>query len=487
MTDAKIMVVDDDRVILESIKDYLDNYNIQTFCNSREAVSMLKQQCYDVIVGDYKMPHLSGLELFMEGRRYNAYNYGILLTAYADKDLLEQFINNNLINAILEKPLNLETLKGAIENGIRFSIDKRAREDEFLTVRQKYEAALKATGYLNEKIIGTETGLKKVFKQVEIISKTDESVLLTGETGTGKEVIARTIHALSGRKDGPFIKINCGSIPDTLVESEIFGYERGAFSGANSAKPGRIELADNGTLFLDEIAELKTETQTKLLHVIQEKKLERLGSNKSIVVDFRLVSATNRDLESMLKEGSFRSDLYYRINTLHIEIPPLRERIYDLEELIYYFLDKYMQEVNRYNISLEKEAIERLKNYNWPGNIRELENVIKRAVILLDKNTREITGSAFDYLFYPSLNLSHEGLDNREGLDNAVESISGEIIGKRINLKKVENYILENIVKHFNGSIMEAVKNTNIPKDKFYRSRGKRGISRTGTGKDKFF
>ncbi|RKX75264.1 MAG: hypothetical protein DRP87_14965 [Spirochaetes bacterium] len=466
MNDPRIMVVDDDQVILESIKDYLDDYSIRTFYDSKEAAGVLRREYYDVIVGDYRMPDLTGLDLFMEGKRYNAYNYGILLTAYADKDLLEQFINKNLVNAILEKPLDLEALKKTIDEGIRYSIAKKRKEEEIRELKQKYEAALKETGYLNEKIIGTGTGLKQVFEQVKIISTTDESILLTGETGTGKEVIARTIHALSKRKDGPFIKINCGAIPETLIESEIFGYVRGAFSGAYSDKPGKIELADKGSLFLDEITELKTEMQTKLLHVIQEKKVERLGSNKSIDVDFRLITATNRNLEVMLKENTFRADLFYLINAFHLHLPPLRERTEDLGELIAYFLDKFTDEINRYDISVEKEAIEKLKTYHWPGNIWELENVIKRAVILLDKNTRNIKKNAFDYLFYPPSASS-------ESLDTSLENLSREIIEKRIDLKTIESRILENIVKHFNGNIMEAVRNTCIPKDKFYRNRTK--------------
>ncbi|HEX3035555.1 MAG TPA: sigma 54-interacting transcriptional regulator [Thermodesulfobacteriota bacterium] len=262
---------------------------------------------------------------------------------------------------------------------------KNQLEKENIYLREEIK-----TEYNFEEIIGESKVLKKVLGQVEKVAKADSTVLIRGETGTGKELIARAIHNLGKRKDRPLIKVNCPAIPPGLIESELFGHEKGAFTSALSKKMGKFELADGGTIFLDEIGDLPLEAQAKLLRVLQEKEFERVGGNKIHKVDVRVIAATNRDLESMVKEGKFRSDLFYRLNVFPIILPPLRERKQDIHPLTMYFVRKYMNEMNKEIRSISKETMERLKEYSWPGNIRELQNVVERAVILSTGDTLEI-------------------------------------------------------------------------------------------------
>ncbi|MBN2078521.1 MAG: sigma-54-dependent Fis family transcriptional regulator [Spirochaetes bacterium] len=464
MKGFRIMVVDDEEIILDSIKDYLGDYAIRVFQKPEEASRDMEENNYDIIVSDYKMPGMNGLDFLSAAREKDAYLYGILLTAYADKDLLGQFIDRDVIRKVLEKPLRLEILKDAIDQGIEECRAMREERDRTANLEIVCREAFKGLDFLNDIIIGIDGGLREVFKKVEYIAPTNENVLITGETGTGKEVVARAIHFSSARKDCPFIKINCGAIPDTLIESELFGYVRGAFSGAQRDKPGKIELARGGTLFLDEIGELQPDMQTRLLHVVQERRIERLGSNASIDVDFRLISATNRNLENAIREKRFREDLYYRINTFPIHIPPLRERDADLPLLIAYLASKYTRELGYNKIFIDDTAVEKLKGYAWPGNIRELENVIKRAMLLRGADGGAITADDFAYLFQDAggVELSY---------DCAIDVIKESILSTQSDLKTVEREIINSILAHFDGNVMEAVKHSGIPKDRFYRNR----------------
>lgn len=466
MSDYKIMAIDDEEIILDCIKDFFEEYDIKTFQNPLDAKIELNNNYYDIVISDYKMPGLNGLELLLEGKKNKAYHYGILLTAYAEKQLLEDFINKDLIKKVLEKPLNLELLKEVVDAAILECKQKNEQEAEILNIKTLYNTALDELNINQSKIIGINGGLKKVYQQVEMITDIDENVLLLGETGAGKDIIARTIHTLSKRKNKSFIKINCGALPENLIESELFGYNKGAFSGAYQDKPGKIELANQGTLFFDEIGELRLDLQTRLLHVIQDKVVERLGSNKVVSVDFRLVCATNKNLEDLVKKGLFREDLYYRISTFPIHIPALRERVMDLNELIGFLIDKYSKELGLKSINISKNALQMLKEYSWPGNIRELENVIKRAIILLGKGNNIIEADSFKYLFY-------SGAESRHDLNFAINIISGEVIENKSNLKNIEKKILSTILSCFDGKIMEAVRQTGIPKDRFYRHIGK--------------
>lgn len=460
MDDITIMIVDDEEAMLEGIKDTLPEYPIRTFMNPKAAADALSRGFYDIIVADYRMPDLSGLDFFIMAKQKEAYHYGILLTAYADKELLRIFINNNLIQKVIEKPLRIDIFKEVLDEGVFHCIQKKRSAREFHALKEQYESMLKKSWFLNDEIIGIDGGLKEVFEKARQVAAVSENVLITGETGTGKEVMARTIHSLGNRKDFPFIKINCGCIPETLMENELFGHVRGAYSDAYADKQGKIELAQGGTLFLDEIGELKPELQTRLLQVVQEKKIERIGSTKGIHVDFRLLSATNQDLGSLLKTRRLREDLYYRIATFHLHLPPLRERKEDIPPLIQYLLDKYREEFGRKEISIGTGALIKMLDYDWPGNIRELESVLKRAVSLLDRDRNEISGADI-------AQLDISGAE--EDIDTVFDILTDELLKEETTIKELENRFLKRVLERFEGKVYEASKRTGIPKDRFYR------------------
>ncbi|MBN1696208.1 MAG: sigma-54-dependent Fis family transcriptional regulator [Spirochaetales bacterium] len=465
VSDISILIVDDEESLLVDIAKYFLDYNIKTFSEPNEAALSLASSYYDIIVADYRMPGLSGIELLITAKKSSSYHYGILFTAFADKTILEQVINNNLVKRIVEKPVKLRSLKAVIDEAIDDCRKKKEEKKRLEQLSRYYENSKREWEDPFSRIIGLNHGLNDVYKKAKSVSNLSINVFLTGETGTGKELIARFIHEMSPRCDNPFIAINCSAYPENLLESELFGYVKGAFTGAERDKPGKIELSDHGTLFLDEIGELKSNLQVKLLRVIQEKKIERLGSNTVYSVDFRLITATNREPMECIKNGSLREDFYYRINGFPIQLPPLRERREDIPFLVAYFLRKISTELSIPEPVIEESALELLNGYKWPGNIRELENVMMRALILsMDKKV--ISEESLDPFFHMSgCNMSNFG--------KAITTLSREVIQKKLELKHIEQYILCEILDYFGGNVKQAVDNTGILKDKFYRNRKK--------------
>ncbi len=459
---ARVLVVDDEEVIVESIRDYFDDRPVTVFCDPEQALQAMRQSFFDIAVVDYRMPGLSGLDLLIEAKKINSYHYGILLTAFADKDLLERFISHNLIRLVLEKPLDLKRLKEALD---RATEECRTFQQDLFEQEQKrlhYEQLLSDTTSLGPRIIGLQGGLKEIFEQARRFAGSDANLLITGETGTGKEVIARAVHTLSDRRTGPFVKINCGAMPESLIESELFGHAKGAYSGAYQDRKGKVETAQGGTLFLDEIGELKPELQVRLLHVIQDRVIERLGSNTPIRVDFRLITATNRDLRQEVGRGGFREDLYHRVSTLPLHMPPLRQRPEDLPEFLAYYLEAFGQELHRSSLKVSDGAFRLLSAYPWPGNIRELENVLKRAVILARPGEDLLDEDLFTCLTCPP---TARGVS----LDDVFDTLCEQLDRRAFDLKGLEERLLERLLERYRGNIMEAVRATGIPKDKLYR------------------
>jgi len=333
MKDYSIAVIDDEPAILFTIEKSLSEYRVDTFSDAKAGLEKILASPYDIIIIDYKMPGISGIEFLKTIKSRGITYFGIMITAYAEKNLLENLINDSLISKILEKPLTVKLIKEIVREAV-VELDKKFKQQadrERLVMENKM---LKA----GRKIIGLDGGLKQVSEQVKAIATHPIDVLITGETGTGKEVITDLLHHLWVKeKEAPCIKINCAAIPEQLLEGELFGYKKGAFTGAERDKPGKIELAHRGTLLLDEIGEMRPNLQAKLLRVLQEKKIESLGSNTVVDVDFNLICTTNRDLIQACRKKSFRSDLYYRISTFHISLPALRDRKEDIPELISYF------------------------------------------------------------------------------------------------------------------------------------------------------
>ena len=343
-------------------------------------LELLQENDLDVVITDMKMPGMDGME-FMERIRQRQPDLPvIMMTAFGSVEKAVEAMRKGAFDYIL-KPFKNEELK--------LTIAKAINHYHLVTQNRQFARELQGKYHFGN-IIGKSAQMQRIFALIEKVAPTKATVLITGDSGTGKELIARAIHYNSPRKDHPFISVNCGALPETLLESELFGHEKGAFSGAVSQRKGRFELAHEGTLFLDEISEMSPPLQVKLLRILQEMEFERVGGSQTLKVDVRVVAASNRNLKEDAANGRFRSDLYYRLNVVHVYLPPLRERPDDLPLLVNHFLAKYAKENHQELIAISSGAMERILDYHWPGNVRELENVIERAIILSDRHEIQV-------------------------------------------------------------------------------------------------
>jgi len=384
-SNSKILLVDDNKSNIELMKVILseEGFNVVTSSDSQDALRKLKRDNFDLVITDFLMPPgIDGIELTQEIKKKWPGTEVIILTAYGDIDSAVRAIKSGAYDFI-QRPIN---------NDILILKVKRALHNRFLnTELDKIKKIIQQDFEIQYKIVGISKSIRTILDNIRIIASTDSTVLITGESGTGKELVARTIHHLSNRRNQNFVAVNCGAIPETLLESEFFGYKKGAFTGADFDKSGLFQEANNGTIFLDEIGELPLQLQVKLLRVLQEREIRPLGSNSSIKVNVRVIAATNKNLQSLIEEGKFRSDLYYRLNVVNIHVPPLRERHDDIPLLANYFLAKFSHKYNKNVVGFSNIVMDSFIKYDWPGNVREMENVIERAVILARKNTIEAT------------------------------------------------------------------------------------------------
>jgi DNA-binding NtrC family response regulator len=367
-----ILIVEDEAKLRRLLELNLSEEGWASFSagDAEEGVKILGRETIDLVLTDFKLPGMNGLEFLQAVRRINAEVPVILMTAYGSVESAVEAMRKGASNYVL-KPFSLEEIKLVI----RKELDVRQLLSENRILREELG---KRYDYPN--IIAKSARMQEVLAAVERVAPTNSTVLIGGESGVGKELIARAIHQHSMRAKGPFIKINCTAIPENLLESELFGYEKGAFTGASSSKPGKFELADKGTLFLDEIGDVPTSTQAKLLRVLQEREFERLGGMRTIKVDVRMIAATNRDLRAALEQGTFREDLYYRLNVVPIDVPPLREHKEDIPGLVEYLLAQYSKDSGKQIRGVTPPAMQTLTGFHWPGNVRELQNIIERAV-----------------------------------------------------------------------------------------------------------
>lgn len=380
----KILIVDDEKSVRYSFRKLLNTGQYELFeaGSFEEAINTYDRVCPDLAIVDIEMPGKSGLELLREFRTLKPLMPVIVMTAYGSGDRVIMAMKHGAYEYI-EKPFEIPQLIRLIEEALASvsSTTKAVEESD-----KEKPRAPKSTHTNQETIIGESPAIKDVYKLIGRVASSDASILVTGESGTGKEMVARAIHHYSDRAHKPFIAVNCAAIPETLLESELFGYEKGAFTGASKDKPGKFEEAHRGTLFLDEIGDMGLSLQSKLLRVLQEGVIDRLGSSKSTQVDVRIVTATNRNLETLIARKAFREDLYYRIRVVTIALPPLRMRKEDIPLLVQHFLAKHLPGKKTNNISILPQTMQKLQEYSWPGNIRELENTIKRALILAKGN-----------------------------------------------------------------------------------------------------
>jgi two-component system response regulator PilR (NtrC family) len=376
---ARLLVVDDERSMRELLSIVLrrEGYDVTLAENGRAAIDQLERGRFDLLISDIKMPDMTGVDVLRAAKRIDPDILGIMITAFASADTAIEAMRLGA-HDYLSKPFDVDELKMKVRNALE---QRLLRQENVLLKR-----ALGSTHQFAN-IVGRSDKMLAIFKLIEQIARTDSTVLVTGESGTGKEWVARAIHFYSLRRDRPFVALNCGALPETLLESELFGHMKGAFTGASANKKGLIEAAEKGTLFLDEIGEMTPMMQVKLLRVLQERKFRRLGGVEELEGAMRVIAATNQDLTKMVTEGRFREDLFYRINVIPIHLPPLREREEDIPLLAEYFLEKYRDQMGKDIHGLAQETMDLLDNYEWPGNIRELENVIERAVALEKSQT----------------------------------------------------------------------------------------------------
>ena len=370
-----ILIVEDEPKMRRLLELSLgeDGHNVTAVPDAETGLKFLQREAVDLVLTDLKLPGMGGLEFLQEARRINALIPMVVMTAYGSVETAVEAMKAGAGDYVL-KPFSMAEMKLKI-----------AKELDLQRVREENRSLREALGkrYHYQNIVARSAKMQEVLALVERVAPSTATVLIGGESGVGKDLIARAIHQNSRRSAGPFIKINSTAIPDTLFESELFGFERGAFTGANASKPGKFELADKGSLFLDEIGDVPAPIQVKLLRVLQEREFERLGGTKTIKVDVRLIAATNKDLRAALEQGTFREDLYYRLNVVPIDIPPLRERKEDIPDLARHFLARFTRENSKDIKNITPAAVGRLMEYHWPGNVRQLENTIERAVALV--------------------------------------------------------------------------------------------------------
>jgi len=369
-----ILIVDDDKSIRYSLKRMLEeNFSVITAQNGEEALNQVREKPPDLIIMDIKMPGRNGIDVLKEVKSIDPKSLVIMMTAYGTTETAIEAMKFGAFDYIL-KPFPIPQMKGLVEKALSL---RRMMEQEVIYAATEGEE--KGEG---ERIIGSSPKMQEIYKIVGQIAPSDVTALLRGESGTGKELFARAIYQHSARSNQTFLPVNCAAIPDTLLESELFGHEKGAFTGASFRRIGKLEQCHGGTIFLDEIGDMSLSTQAKLLRVLQERTFERLGGRETIKVDIRFIVATNKDLEEAILSGQFREDLYYRLNVVSIHIPPLRERKEDIPELASYFIKKFNRELKKNIVEIAPEAMDKITSYDWPGNVRQLENVLKRAMVL---------------------------------------------------------------------------------------------------------
>jgi DNA-binding NtrC family response regulator len=377
---ADILVIDDDENMLEVFTDILEAAGFRVFAaqNGYEALKLSEEQDFPVTITDLRLPGIDGLELLREFKEKNHPSCVIVMTAYATVETALEAMKQGAYDYIT-KPFSDDEIVPMVRRALEYV--SLTNEVKYLRGKMQSQCEVEARHAMSL-LVGKSPQMRRIRELIEIVAEVDSTVLIQGETGTGKELVARAIHASSDRAEEPFIALSCASLPGSLLESELFGYERGAFTGAIRSKKGWLEVAHLGTLFLDEVGEISPETQVKLLRFLQERSFERIGGRSSVEIDVRVIAAANNDLEKAVQEGTFREDLYYRLNIIPIYLPPLRERKGDVPLLVAFFLEKFRHQAKREVEGISPEALALMSEYDWPGNVRELENVIENAVVL---------------------------------------------------------------------------------------------------------
>ena len=456
---AKILVIDDELSIREMLQIFLgrEGFEVKVASSGEDGLESIRKEDFDVVISDIKMPDMSGIDLLRRVRSESASGQFILITAYATAETAIQALKMGAFDYVLKTDNFMEELRHIIDRALE---EQRLREENTYLKRE----FKKQHGMGN--LIGRSDKMQDVFRMIETVGATNSTILITGESGTGKELAAKAIHLNSPRTAGPFVSVHCGALTETLLESELFGYVKGAFTGANSDRKGLFEVADSGTIFLDELGETSAATQVKLLRVLQERAVRRVGGTEEIPIDVRIIAATNRDLAAMVSEGRFREDLFYRISVIPLEIPPLRQRGEDIPMLVEHFVERLNASMNKRIDGISDEALRLLENYDWPGNVRELENAVERAFILESSGQISETNLSATLSGGPRTKavpvIPPEGLD----LESYVENLQKEYF--------------EEALRRTNGVQVKAAELLGIPYRSFRHYMGKFNIKPNG-------
>lgn len=439
-----VLVVDDESIVRESLCDWLSSagYRVEVASSGEEALRIIKQKKNKIMLADLVMPGMDGIELMKKAREIVPSISTVIITAHGTIQTAITAIREGAYDYI-EKPFCPEKVEHLIKN----LAEHHDLIEENILLRQRIKDR-----YHFEGIIAKSPMMLKIIELVKTVAPTSATVLITGETGTGKEVVARAIHHQSQRRNKPFIATSCAALPESLLESELFGHEKGAFTGAVERKKGKFEAGDKGTLFLDEIGEINANTQIHLLRALEEKKITRVGGNEEIDVDVRVVTATNRDLRTLVKQGKFREDLYYRLKVVTINLPPLKERKEDILPLAEHFLKKYVEENNKGDKIFSPEVIEFMLRYSWPGNVRELENMIEHGVILSKSNVITMAELPQDIIHPAPIEEKTIEAVTRNHILNVLEETKGNI-SKAAEILGVRRMTLYNKLKKYNATV----------------------------------
>ncbi|MFZ5951689.1 MAG: sigma-54-dependent transcriptional regulator [Candidatus Rifleibacteriota bacterium] len=445
-----VLLVDDEASVLYTLEAVLkpEGYQIAKASCAENAYELFKSDPFDLVITDLTMPGDSGLVLLENVLKIKPDAMVILITAYGSESIAVDAMKKGAYD-YLPKPFANDELKISVRRALE-KLSLR-QENQLLKERLNERAGLAS-------IIGASEGMQSVYDLISRVGPADVTVLITGESGTGKELVANAIHSLSPRKNSPFIRVNCAALPENLIESELFGYEKGAFTGAINRKLGKFEIAHQGTIFLDEIGEMSPATQTKVLRILQEREFERLGGNHTISVDTRVITATNRDLQTEITQGKFREDLFYRLNVINIHLPPLRERLSDISLLVEAFARKFCEKFSKKYERFSDDFMGRLMQYSWPGNVRELQNLIERVIILEDESLFQNSSNRFNM---------RSKLENEQFIEDGLLSMHYKD-AKEVLLKTFEKKYFEGLLDKAAGNMSEAARIAGMHRKNLY-------------------
>ncbi len=441
-SDIGILVVDDETSVRDALSKWFkfDGYRVDTAEDANTALQKLQDSAWDIVLLDIKMPGMDGVELQRRIKQIDKNIITIMITAFASVETSIQALKEGAFDYIV-KPVDPDEMGHLIRN----AVEQRRLLSENMQLRRQIEEIS-----YHDEIVGASPALKKVMDKVATVAKTDSTVMIRGDSGTGKELIARAIHSNSNRRYFPIITINCGAYTEGLLESELFGHEKGSFTGALYRRRGKLEMADKGTVFLDEIGNIGMKMQMDLLRVIETRQFMRLGGDKLLNVDFRIICATNKDLENAVREGTFREDLYYRLNVFAIVLPPLRERKADIPLLARYFVKKYAESMNKNVTDLTPETLEMLSHYEWPGNVRELRNVIERAMVGAKGTLIQPADLSFPFLLGPARSTDEDSMEDIEKTHiQKILDRTGGNIAQAAGILKISRLTLYNKIQKY--------------------------------------